>query len=276
VFRDIAEVLLYRSMNLAFIEPYSVSTWKALQRICDHRYADLVLEMRVELHECTKSPPSQECFGESMDRQLGDALRSMNALQVLGIKCYLCVKPINGRHQYLLDLPTRRLRELSINWACTTGPGFDRRKFLTAQYMRSVTALNWGGGYIPSIQAEMLRQQMRDLDFLPNIDTIQYYGPGVWEELLATRKIRRLSSLAFDASGALNRNPNKELITHLILNGCDISRFFGDITVTDQFCNLQHVGTLIVWDGILPLSGNCTPLPTREGVVSIVILPYYS
>jgi hypothetical protein len=147
-------------------------------------------------------------------------------------------------------------------------PGFDQRKFLTAQYMRSVTALNWGSPYISAIQAKMLQQRIQDLDFLPNIDTIQYWGPDIWEELLATRKIRRVYSPAFDANAALNRNPNKELITHLILNGCYISRFFSDIAVTDQFCNLQHIGTLIVWDGIISTSGYRIP---REQVVSIVI-----
>jgi hypothetical protein len=150
------------------------------------------------------------------------------------------------------------------------GPGFDQRKFLTAQYMRSVTALNWGTSYISNIQAKTLQQQIQDLDFLPNIDTIQCWASDFWYELLATRNIRRVCSPAFGAIAALNRNPNKKLITHLIMNGHYLSQFFSDNAITDQFRNLQHVGVLGLWYGSYTVSGHSDP-PTREEAVSTVI-----
>ena len=120
------------------------------------------------------------------------------------------------------------------------GNGFDTATLFSAPWMRSVTALSWYPNLWTSIPLETLRELMKNNDFLPNIETLDYFGEVLEDELLTKRTIRRLSYLASNPIPPLDRHPNRRLVTHLSVSEYCLNR----VLAFGQFSGLQHVGTL--------------------------------
>jgi hypothetical protein len=134
--------------------------------------------------------------------------------------------------------------------------------------MRSVTALNWGERSLSTIPVETLQKWMKDINFLPNLDTVEYYGSSIWAELLVTGRIRRLSSPIADVKRALNRHPNKKSGSHLSMNGYDLQHYF------------NHAEPWISFVICITL-GHCTSQPTfipleSAGIRLLMKLTLYS
>jgi len=149
LFRSVAEVYLYRSLEL-HIAPESAYGKNQLKKQLDllemlqkPRYSTILKEMRVKLGWCAIGPPPKDCSCWKVDRMLGSALRSMEMLQVLSIKCHLCQDPSNPRHRYLMELPTRSMKEFCYDCYCTTERENKPTPFILAPWMASITALKW-------------------------------------------------------------------------------------------------------------------------------------
>jgi hypothetical protein len=274
--RDIAEVYLYRSVHLNFegTSGHAQKALKLLETIQNPHFSTVVTEMRVNLQPCRQRMDATKgealpkiCTCGTIDKKLGTALQSMHALEALRIDCFLCMNLSTGRHHYLGELGTRKLRELRYDCRCSMGNGFDTATVFSAPWMQSITALNWVPNLWTSIPEVKLRELMKDSKFLPNVETLQYGGPGISEELLTKRTIRRLSSPFKDPSASINQHPNKKAITHLSIGQYHLKTLLTSVGNINQFCNLQHIGTLHFSHGYND---------TSETTVSFVVARYHA
>ena len=248
LFRSVAEVYLYCSFELK-IDPRSDSTThrqlRLLETLQNPRYSTILKEMRVELGKCVVGRPPKDCQCWKIDKLLGFALESAQALQVLSIQCRLCKGSPTPRHRYLIDLPARSMREFCYDCYCTVGRGDDPTTFLLAPCMASITALDWANWMTPTVEKKFLTL-IQDDTFLANINTLKYYEDNICDELLAKRAIQRISSDDLNPVTALRRNPKKHLITHLSIDSYDLLELLDGLEI-NEFRSLQHVGTLSFW-----------------------------
>lgn len=216
-----------------------------LETLQKPRYSTILKEMRVEFGPCPIGSPSKDCLCREVDHMVGLALGIMEVLEILSIKCRLCQDPSNPRHRYLMDLPTRSLREFCYDCHCTEEGMTEPTPFILAPWMASLTALNWASSFLTPALDEKLRELIQDATFLENIDTMQYYSMASCEDLLAKRAIRRVSCSSQRANllAAMSRSPNKHLITHLSIRPKHLSELLNGSEL-NQFRSLQHIGTL--------------------------------
>jgi len=257
LFRSVAEVYLYRSFELE-INPWKDYTthrqFTLLETLKSPRYSTILKEMRVELGRCAvtgHAPTVCQCW--EIDRMFGFALESAQVLQALSIKCRLCKGSYTPRHRYLMDLPTRSMREFCYDCNCVAGREIDSITFLLAPCMASITALDWVTPTVDWVTPTAAVEKtfltlIQDDTFLANINTLQYYDNNICDELLAKRTIQRISSDGAIPVAALRRNPNKHLITHLCINSYNLSELLADLEIIN-FRSLQHVGTINIWSG---------------------------
>jgi len=266
--RSIAEVFLYRNIRLNFDgrNGHVKIALKLLDTIQNPHFSTVVTVIQVKLEPCRQRIDSTRgetlpkiCTCGRIDEKLGTALQSTCALEVLSIDCSLCMNLSTGRHHYLTELGTRKLREFRYECHCTMGNGFDAATLFLSPWMRSVTALNWHPNLWTSIPEEKLQKLLKDDTFLPNIETLQYGGPGICEWLLTKRKIRRLSSPAMDPSRPVNRNTHKKVMTHLSISHYCLPMLLNSVGDINQFGNLQHVGTLMFQRGYNPVQTMVSP-----------------
>jgi len=251
--REIAEVYLYRNLNINFsaVNGGARRALMLLEAIRNPRFSSVTTEIRVNFQSCRQridtargETSPKKCKCGAIDDMFGVALQSMRVLEVLSIECHFCMNLSTGRHHYLTNLATKNLRQLRYECHCSMGNSFDPAALLSAPWMRSVTALNWPPSLWTSIPPITLRGLMKTDGFLPNIDTLNYAGPGLYDELLTKRTIRRLSSLVIDPSPPLDNHPNRRLITHLSINEYCLNTLLTGVMGIGQFGNLQHLGTL--------------------------------
>jgi len=200
--------------------------------------------MQVQLTAlCATGRLPRHCSCWKVDKMLGSALISMERLEVLSIQCYLCRDPPNPRHRYLMELPTRSMREFYYYCHCTTERENVPTPFILAPWMASLTALNWASyAWTPTLE-KRFSELIQDVNFLPNIDTLQYNNAGSCDDLLTRRVIRRISSTYYDPVPAVCRSPNKHLITRLSIPPQYLRELF-DGSEIDKLRSLRHVGTL--------------------------------
>ena len=185
------------------------------------------------------------CPCTKIDTLLQKALHHAEALEVLKIECVYCHSALPERHRYFTELPTRKLRELSYECDCEPSRvGSDPRHMAAPNWVRSVTSLNLGSGAQRTCEEEVLQSWMQNSEFLPNLHTLHYYGPGICSELLDKRVIRRLFITNGDPNNALSRHPDNKALTHLIIGRGFVGTFLSTAGNIDRFSNLQHIGTL--------------------------------
>ena len=203
--------------------------------------------MQVQLTAlCATGRLPRHCSCWKVDKMLVSALISMERLEVLSIQCYLCRDPPNPLHRYLMELPTRSMREFCYDCQCTTKGCAEPTPFVLAPWMASITALKWTPWVLTPTLAKIFSELIQDVTFLPNIDTLHYNNMGRWDELLAKRAIRRISCINCDPVPAIRRVPDKHHLTHFSIP-LQYLRELLDGSEINKFRNLQHVGTLNTW-----------------------------
>jgi F-box-like len=260
VFRDIADGYLYRNLNLDFCFDSDfeeeTAAEKLLQSLQNPRYSNIVKELRVSVHECP-AVVRDGCPCDKIDMLLRKALQYAEKLEALRIQCFFCVFASPERHRYLTELPTLTLREFCSNCSCeqdeTTShfDGSSNTKHMSVpNWMCSVTSLNLAsGGEQCAFPEELLQRWMQNDELLPNLHTLNYYGPGICSELLAKRVIRRLVALSADPNNDLRWHPDKKALTHLVTRDQVLETFLNSVGSINQFSNLQHIGFL--WSGAI-------------------------
>jgi len=208
-------------------------------------FACITRTILVKFHSCWERTARGEatpkiCGCGTIDEMFGAALQSMQVLEVLSIDCRLCRNFSTGRHHYLTNLATRKLRQFYYSCRCTMENGFDPATLLSAPWMQSVTTLSWFPSLWTSIPPVTLRELMKKDDFLPNIETLRYFGGALDDELLTSRTIRRLNYTASNPIPPMDRHPNRRLITHLSVSEYCLIR----VLAFGQFSGLQHIGIL--------------------------------
>jgi hypothetical protein len=249
VSRNIAEGYLYRNLSLYF-DPQSkkgdeTPSFKLLQSIQQSRYSSIVQELTVDVSRCTvrRRLTNDGCPCTKIDMLLRTALCYAEALEVLKIRCDFCVFALPERHGYLAELPTMKLRELY--YECYCYPIGSIPNYMSApNWVHSLTSLSLGSGSQQACQEEDLQSWMQNGEFLSNLHTLNYYGPGICSELLATRVIRRLVARYDDPNDALSRHPDKKALTHLITQADFLETFLSTVGNINQFSHLQHIGSL--------------------------------
>jgi F-box-like len=246
VSRNIAEGYLYRNLNLYF-KPKSKNapSFKLLQSIQKSRYSSIVKELTVDVGRCVVAPRlrNEGCSCTKIDMLLRKALCYAEALEVLKIRCDFCRFALPERHSYLAELPTTKLRELYYECYCYSD-GSIPNHVSAPNWVHSLTSLSLGSGSQRVCREEDLQSWMQNGAFLPNVHTLNYYGPGICSELLATRVIRRLVVPSHNPNDALSRHPDKKALTHLIAPADHPETFLSTVGNINQFSNLQHIGSL--------------------------------
>ena len=265
VFRDIADGYLYRNLNLDFCSDSRGVAYKLLRSIQNPRYSSIVKELRVTVNGCSSEweAPPDGCPCDKIDALLRRALHYAETLEVLRIQCMYCRLASPSRHRYLTELPTMTLREFCSD--CNCGQYEDGSYFvdIRGQYevssntkhmpapnwVRSVTSLNLASGEQWACPEEILQRWMQNDELLPNLHTLNYYGPGICSELLAKRVIRRLVALSANPNDDLRRHPDKKALIHLTISDEFLKTFLNSVGNINQFSNLQHIGFL--WSDLI-------------------------
>jgi hypothetical protein len=250
-FRNIADGYLYRDLNLYFYpdgDSDETASFKLLQSIQKSRYSSIVKELTVKVDVCTakfRKVDRDGCPCSKIDTLLQKALHHAEALEVLRIQCVYCWSARPERHRLLTELPTRKLRELTYECNCgLCWVGSSTRHMPAPNWVRSVTSLNLRSGNQWACPEEVLQTWMQNGEFLPNLHTLNYYGPGICSELLANRVIRRLVAMGEDPNDALSRHPDKKALIHLAMREGFMKTFLSSVGNIIQFSNLQHIGSL--------------------------------
>ncbi|KIM20061.1 hypothetical protein M408DRAFT_30686 [Serendipita vermifera MAFF 305830] len=269
LFRSIVEPLVYKNIDLNF-DGYEDNLSRSLQLleiIQNPRLWNIITAVRVTSQPCLKRSKSTEdhvkkCTCGVIDQRLGTALQSIQTLEVLSISCTLCRNLYTGRHRYLTNLGTRRMRHFDYECRCSMGNSFDLPTLFTAPWIQSLNSLCWLTNIWTTIPSEQLEKLLKNPNFLPQLNTLHYSGHGMFEKLLTGRKITRLSG-GIDVMTQIGAHINKSSITHLSIHTSFLSRILDIPGVLKQFHNLQHIGTITFaypegsghkMAGLLPLS----------------------
>lgn len=253
--RSVAELCLYRTIELDFdgVQGHAKRALLLLQAIQSPRFSHIVTTIRVHFRPCHERVDPNDvgghpkvCTCSIIDRDFGTALQFMQALEVLSFKCFLCMNLTSGRHHYLPDLGTRKLRQFSFECHCTMKHHFDVAGLFIAPWMRSVTALNWLETLWTTIPEQKLNELIKSDEFLPHLDTLHYTGSKAHDKLLAGRKICRLSGDYgnFNLLRCIGSDARRKAITHLSISEYYLAHIIDLNRNTGQFCNLRHVGAL--------------------------------
>lgn len=125
------------------------------------------------------------------------------------------------------------------------GNSFDPVKLFMAPWMQSITALNWVTTFWTTLPPQKLQELIETSWFLPNLDTLQYAGSGIYDQLVTKRKIRRLSGNKYmDLTTHVDIHPNKKYVTHLSIGDLCLAQLLNSVGSIGQFSNLQHLGTI--------------------------------
>jgi len=138
--RAIAEVYLYKSLNFD-LRAQDGDPRRALillEAIQNPRFSGITREIWVNFQSCrqridtAREALPKKCKCGTIDKMFGTALQSMQVLEVLSIQCTFCVNLSTGRHHYLTNLSTKKLRQLDYDCRCTMGNGFDTATLFSA------------------------------------------------------------------------------------------------------------------------------------------------
>jgi len=229
-FRDICVPLLYRRVHIGGWRQYRAETYfgiyQALQRpsiACVVVVLHIKLDYRlceiqdpIQIPKGHKSPRPRRCTCMSHDSLLGDAIPSLQNLQILTILCTLCSQSHGHEYLFKLDLPALRQFTLHCYESAGFGKDTDSRSVLQAPFMSRITVL--------SLECEQTKrrsrwnsldeQLLRETNTLSHLDTIVHNGSPFFDCLLSHRRIRRLCFPDREIGPyAIRKSPNR--LTHL-------------------------------------------------------------
>ena len=188
-------------------------------------------------------PAKGVCTCQSLDELLGGCILGTVNLEVLEFTCGLCTTDVAPRHQYLLELSTRKLRSLSFHCHCAPGHLFPLSKAITTPCFATLDALDWK---CPAVSTKSLQRTLLETEALPNLRTLQYQGTAVDRLLLSTRPIQRMFMCSInlpdeELTEALLNTPAK--FTYFSVTGISNWKILLEIKPS-LFKNLRHIGTI--------------------------------
>lgn len=250
LFRSLVEPHLYKTINLDFNgqRTSTQNSFQLLKMIQNPRLWNVITAVRVTSQPCHErveraSDQINKCTCSMIDEKLGTALQSIQTLEALGIQCTSCMNLSTGRHRYLTNLGTRRMRHFSYECHCSMGNSFDLPTLFTAPCMQSLNGLSWFTNLWTTIPSEQLEKLLRNPKFLPQLNALHYSSSEMLDKLLTGRKIVRLSGIVAPTTWT-ETHPSKKSITHLSVYTYILSPILDSPAGIKQFCNLQHIGTL--------------------------------
>jgi hypothetical protein len=221
------------------------------------RFETIVNTITIDLNRrprsCRRqSPTGRPCDCDKLDKALGDALTNLLSLRLMRLRCHLCDIESRDRHQWLLTLKTRSLRELAFSCICSrTDEGIKKAlEHLQVSCMESVVNLSyWNPFPVSSLTKEAMGSYCLDMGTLPNLRHIRHQGRPIHNILLGHRHVTRLSASLGSSSmidyKSLWKKPGR--LTHVTIqfNDNTLGEFFEAILADPTpFRNLQHIGSI--------------------------------